>query len=102
VLHVALTAIAPGGQARDVIVRAGGHRLVTELADDLAEWLGLPPRGDAASYGLVVERTGEHLVPERRLDQIDLREGDIVTVLPPGETVGTSQPRPRLRRLAGT
>jgi hypothetical protein len=73
---------------------------VSELADDLAEWLGLPS-GDG-SCGLVVQRTGEHLIPERRLDQVDLREGDIVTVLPPGETLGTRQPRPLLRRLAET
>jgi hypothetical protein len=100
VLHVALTAEAAGAQRRDVVVRAGGHRLVSELADDLAGWLGLP-RGEAP-YGLVVQRTGEHLVPERRLDQVDLREGDIVTLLPPGETVATRRPRPRLRRLAET
>jgi hypothetical protein len=98
VLHIALTATASGAQPRDVVVRAGAHRLVSELADDLAAWLGLPRQG--AAYGLIVQRTGEHLVPERRLDQVDLREGDIVTLLPPRETVGSGEPRRRLRRLA--
>jgi hypothetical protein len=100
VLHVALTAIEPGGSARgrDFIVRAGGSRLVAELTDELATWLGLP--STAEPYGLVVQRTGEHLVPTRRLDQVDLREGDIVLLLQPGETSASRQPRRRLRRLS--
>ena len=98
-LHIALTAIAPtGAPRRDLVVRAGGHRRVSELADNLAAYLDLP-QGNAA-YGLVVARTGEHLVPERRLDQVDLREGDILTLLPPGETSGSRTPRRPLRHLS--
>jgi len=80
---------------RDIVVRAGGQRLVSELASDLADWLGLP----GFDYGLVVQRTGEHLVPERRLDQVDLREGDTLVLLAHGETLGSRTPRRRLRHL---
>ena len=99
VLHIALTAVAPTGEPkRDLLVRAGGHRRVSELADDLAAYLGLPP--NEMPYGLLVNRTGEHLVPERRLDQVDLREGDIVSLLAPGETASTRESRRPLRRLS--
>ena len=80
---------------RDVVVRAGGQRLVSELANDLAEWLGLT----GCDYGLVVQRTGEHLMPERRLDQVDLREGDTLLLLAQGETMGSRAPRRALRHL---
>lgn len=71
--------------------------MVSELADELAAWLGLPSTDE--TYGLVVQRTGEHLVPARRLDQVDLREGDILLLLQPGETSASRQPRRRLRHL---
>jgi hypothetical protein len=100
VLRIALTVVGPSGSTgRDVVVQAGAQRLVRELADDLATWLGLPPAAPAAGYGLVVLRTGEHLVPERRLDQVDLREGDILQLLRPGETVGAREARRPLRHL---
>lgn len=100
-MQIALTVIAPrdGAQGRDVVVRAGGHRLVSELADDLAAYLALSDPSPA-HYGLVVQRTGEHLVPERHLDQVDLREGDIVELLPPGETMAGREARRPLRRLS--
>src|SRR5438128_1902058 len=95
-LHIALTVVAPAGDTRrDVVVRAGGQRLVSELASDVGAYLGLP----AAEYGVVVQRTGEHLVAERRLDQVDLREGDIVLLLEPGDTVASRERRPPMRRL---
>jgi hypothetical protein len=96
VLQVALTVMPPNDAApRDIVVRAGGQRLVSELANDLAEWLGLP----GFDYGLIVQRTGEHLVPERRLDQVDLREGDTLVLLAKGETMGSRMPRQGLRHL---
>lgn len=99
-MHIALTVIGPRDQAegRDVVVRAGGHRLVSELADDLAAYLGLPD-ASPAHYGVVVQRTGEHLVPERPVEQVDLREGDVIELLSPGETVAGREPRRPLRRL---
>jgi hypothetical protein len=91
--------VAFGGEQppRDLVVRAGDQRLVAELADELASWFGLPRQ--VGAYGLVVERTGEHLVPERRLDQVDMREGDTLTLLRPGETAGSRSGRAPLRRL---
>ena len=99
-LHVVLTVVEPGPMARaaDVAVRAGEHRLVSELADDLAVWLGLA-RGQTP-YGVRVRRTGEHLVPHRRLDEVDLREGDTLELLAPGETAATREARRPLRRLS--
>ena len=96
VLQVALTVMPPNGSApRDIVVRAGGQRLVSELASDIAEWLDLPP----STYGLVVQRTGEHLIPERRLDQVDVREGDTLLLLAQGETMGSRAPRRGLRHF---
>jgi hypothetical protein len=99
VLHIALTAVGPDDDeaGRDVLVRMRAGRLVRELAMELASWLGLPVGADA--YGLVVQRTGEHLVPGRQLDQVDLREGDVVFLLPPGETLGSRDRHAPLRRL---
>src|SRR5262249_21287915 len=69
VLNIAVTVVPPRGSngGRDVVVRAGAHRRVAELANELARSLGLTSQ---VGHGLIVERTGEHLVPHRRVDEV--------------------------------
>lgn len=94
---LALTVVdsAVGAAPEDVLVRGNAEQSVGELARRLAGYLGRVA-GDAAgaplSYGLRVERTGEHLRPDAPLSSVDLLEGDTVTLLVPR---GAERRRPR-------
>ena len=73
---IAVTVTDPAnGVNQDVVVRAGPTQTVGELARRLAQ---NPGKG----HTLQVRRTGENLAPDSRLGDVDLIEGDILTVIP--------------------
>jgi hypothetical protein len=80
VFSIALTVQDSAGAAsEDVVVRAGGTQTVADLAARLAHRLG---RGaDWSRHTLQVRRTGQTLAPDKRLADVDLLDGDVLTLI---------------------
>jgi uncharacterized ubiquitin-like protein YukD len=80
VFSIAVTVVdSVNGSGEDVVVRAGGTQTVGDLAVRLAHRLG---RGaDRSKHTLQVRRTGQTLAPDKRLADVDLVDGDVLTLI---------------------
>jgi uncharacterized ubiquitin-like protein YukD len=80
VFSIAITVVdSVGGAAEDVVVRAGATQTVGDLATRLAHRLGRT--ADRSRHTLQVRRTAETLAPDKRLSDVDLLDGDVLTLI---------------------
>ena len=78
---IALTVVdSVNGTGEDIVVRAGGAQTVGELAARLALRFGRATVR-SRSHTLQVRRTGETLVPDQRLTDVDLLDSDVLTLV---------------------